>query len=249
MSGDAYLKYLSSIYLFVTNPTQHEGALHIARQRIISNRSLLKNADRSGLPQYIQSKPFTSKAWLPPNFRVFHPPRPVVSEEVSKDQEVSASIAAPDVTMHNSKDVLLGEDPISSQLNTITNDSTVTADACASNLTSVMNAENGDTMSDVRTGDPLSTADNGDSMANVGNGDSMPTANNGDTISNVNEYMEVRPTDAPDAQISSSSGKKSKRTQEDANMQWLGDKVIYQVYCLEAFSNIPTRELQTLRKP
>ena len=151
--------------------------------------------------------------------------------------------------MHNSKDVLLGEDPISSQLNTITNDSTVTADACASNLTSVMNAENGDTMSDVRTGDPLSTADNGDSMANVGNGDSMPTANNGDTISNVNEYMEVRPTDAPDAQISSSSGKKSKRTQEDANMQWLGDKVIYQVYCLEAFSNIPTRELQTLRKP
>ena len=26
--GDAYLKYLSSIYLFVTFPTQHEGALH-----------------------------------------------------------------------------------------------------------------------------------------------------------------------------------------------------------------------------
>lgn len=65
----------------MTNPTLHEGALHIARQRIISNRSLLKNADRSGLPQYVQSRPFTSKAWLPPNFRVFHPPKSVVADE------------------------------------------------------------------------------------------------------------------------------------------------------------------------
>ncbi|KIM21363.1 hypothetical protein M408DRAFT_104950 [Serendipita vermifera MAFF 305830] len=63
--GDAYLKYLSSIYLFVTNPTQHEGILHIARQKIISNKALLVNADKSGLPQYIQSKPFMPKLWAP----------------------------------------------------------------------------------------------------------------------------------------------------------------------------------------
>jgi len=64
------LKYLSSIYVFVMNPAQHEGALHIARQRIISNRSLLQNATRVGLPQFIQAKPFTVKPWQPPNFAV-----------------------------------------------------------------------------------------------------------------------------------------------------------------------------------
>ncbi|KIJ56735.1 hypothetical protein M422DRAFT_57385 [Sphaerobolus stellatus SS14] len=94
--GDAYLKYLSSIYLFVTNPTLHEGALHIARQRIISNRSLLKNADRSGLPQYIQSKPFTSKAWQPPNFRVFRPPRPVVPDQVTENGEPDTAEKGPE---------------------------------------------------------------------------------------------------------------------------------------------------------
>lgn len=64
------MKYLSSIYLFVTNPTQHEGILHIARQKIISNRSLLVNADKSGLPQYIQSKPFMPKLWVPQGYKV-----------------------------------------------------------------------------------------------------------------------------------------------------------------------------------
>ncbi|KAL5527188.1 hypothetical protein ACEPAG_5979 [Sanghuangporus baumii] len=73
--GDAYLKYLSSIYLFVTFPTLHEGALHLSRQRIISNRSLLKNANRCGLPQYIQSKPFTPKSWAPQNFILYRPPK------------------------------------------------------------------------------------------------------------------------------------------------------------------------------
>ncbi|KAH8113318.1 ribonuclease III [Phellopilus nigrolimitatus] len=73
--GDAYLKYLSSVYLFVTFPTSREGALHISRQRIISNRSLLRNANRCGLPQYIQSKPFTPKNWFPLNFFVYRPPK------------------------------------------------------------------------------------------------------------------------------------------------------------------------------
>ncbi|KIJ70179.1 hypothetical protein HYDPIDRAFT_78543 [Hydnomerulius pinastri MD-312] len=66
--GDSFLKYLASTYVFVTNPAQHEGALHTARQHIISNRTLMQSADRSGLPQYIQSKPFSYKLWNPPNF-------------------------------------------------------------------------------------------------------------------------------------------------------------------------------------
>lgn len=69
-SGDAFLKYLSSIYVFVANPAQKEGTLHVLRQRIISNRSLLRNASSSGLPQYIQAKPFRFKLWQPPNFSV-----------------------------------------------------------------------------------------------------------------------------------------------------------------------------------
>ncbi|TFY77295.1 hypothetical protein EWM64_g6716 [Hericium alpestre] len=73
--GDAYLKYLSSIYLFVTNPSQHEGALHSARLRIISNRALLLDADAAGLPPFIQAKPFVSKLWQPPNFMVLPPPQ------------------------------------------------------------------------------------------------------------------------------------------------------------------------------
>lgn len=70
VAGDSFLKYLASIYVFVTNPAQHEGALHAARQRIISNKVLMQNADRIGLPQYIQSKPFSHKLWYPPNFTV-----------------------------------------------------------------------------------------------------------------------------------------------------------------------------------
>ena len=69
LTGDAYLKYLSSIYLFVTYPTQQEGAMHVARQRIISNRSLLQRAREADVPQYIQSKPFIPKLWIPYNYK------------------------------------------------------------------------------------------------------------------------------------------------------------------------------------
>ena len=78
--GDAYLKYLSSIYLFVTNPSQHEGALHSARLRIISNRALFLNAENAGLAPYIQAKPLVPKQWCPPNFTVIPPPPPKVQE-------------------------------------------------------------------------------------------------------------------------------------------------------------------------
>lgn len=74
--GDAYLKYLSSIYLFVTNPAQHEGALHSARLRIISNKALFLNAESVGLAPYIQAKPLAPRHWCPQNFTVIHPPSP-----------------------------------------------------------------------------------------------------------------------------------------------------------------------------
>ncbi|KAF7966789.1 hypothetical protein HWV62_36991 [Athelia sp. TMB] len=67
---DAFLKYVSSIYVFVTNPAQREGVLHFHRQHIISNRSLLQSAGACGLPQYIQGRPFSFKSWQPPNFEL-----------------------------------------------------------------------------------------------------------------------------------------------------------------------------------
>lgn len=68
--GDAFLKYLCTIYVFVAEPTQNEGSLHIARQKLISNKSLLENSNLIGLPVYIQAKPFPVKSWQPPNFRL-----------------------------------------------------------------------------------------------------------------------------------------------------------------------------------
>lgn len=70
IAGDSFLKYLSTIYIFVTNPSQNEGAMHIARQHIISNKALLHSAVRTGLPSFIQAKPFAIRTWQPPNFSV-----------------------------------------------------------------------------------------------------------------------------------------------------------------------------------
>ncbi|KAJ7638731.1 hypothetical protein FB45DRAFT_976818 [Roridomyces roridus] len=71
--GDSFLKYLTSIYVFVNEPANKEGALHFARQNIISNRALFRNFQSAGLPPYVQSRPFGFKFWLPPNFRVSDP--------------------------------------------------------------------------------------------------------------------------------------------------------------------------------
>ncbi|KAJ7507711.1 hypothetical protein B0H11DRAFT_1968259 [Mycena galericulata] len=67
--GDSFLKYLASIYVFVNEPSNKEGALHTARQHIVSNSTLFQSCHSAGLPPYVQSRPFGAKTWLPPNFR------------------------------------------------------------------------------------------------------------------------------------------------------------------------------------
>ncbi|KAJ7744529.1 hypothetical protein DFH07DRAFT_925095 [Mycena maculata] len=67
--GDSFLKYLASIYVFVNEPSNKEGALHIARQHIVSNSTLFQSFESAGLPPYVQSGPFGVKTWQPPNFR------------------------------------------------------------------------------------------------------------------------------------------------------------------------------------
>ncbi|KAF9075929.1 hypothetical protein BDP27DRAFT_1540164 [Rhodocollybia butyracea] len=66
--GDSFLKYLSSIYVFVMHPKADEGSMHNYRKLIISNKSLLKNSLAVGLPAFIQSKPFGFKTWNPSKF-------------------------------------------------------------------------------------------------------------------------------------------------------------------------------------
>lgn len=44
--------------------------MHVSRQRIISNRSLLQRAREADVPQYIQSKQFNPKLWIPYNYKV-----------------------------------------------------------------------------------------------------------------------------------------------------------------------------------
>ncbi|KAG6857350.1 hypothetical protein H0H87_005653 [Tephrocybe sp. NHM501043] len=66
--GDAFLKLLSSTYLFVTRPAHREGPLHDARQDLISNKSLYQCASHVGIPNYIQSKLFSVRTWTPPFF-------------------------------------------------------------------------------------------------------------------------------------------------------------------------------------
>ncbi|KAI0269161.1 hypothetical protein BC834DRAFT_820033 [Gloeopeniophorella convolvens] len=118
--GDAYLKYLSSIYLFVTNPSQHEGALHSARLRIISNRALLLNAESVGLAPYIQAKPFVPKQWSPHNFSVAPPPPPKASAKskvTDADQDstgarvVAAEAAAEKPEEMEVEEVLMAQAP------------------------------------------------------------------------------------------------------------------------------------------
>ncbi|KAJ7179238.1 hypothetical protein C8R46DRAFT_1073070 [Mycena filopes] len=67
--GDSFLKYLTSIYVFVNEPSNKEGVLHTARQHLVSNNTLFHSSHRAGLPSYLQSKPFSIKSWQPPNFR------------------------------------------------------------------------------------------------------------------------------------------------------------------------------------
>lgn len=159
----------------------HEGALHIARQRIISNRSLLKNADRSGLPQYIQSKPFTSKVWLPQNFTVLKPPRFIKPNKAGAPGEPIAN-----------------DDPVAK--------------------------------TSFEQIDPPAPSENPGASTDP---ERKPTNNplNDCSIPQTPESMVERENGAPHTTVSTSPEKppvrtKAKRTQDDTNVQLLGDKVL-----------------------
>lgn len=75
------------------------------RQRIISNKSLLQNAIRTGLPQYIQGKAFSYRSWQPPGFNVISN-APCNYEHVGNMDPSGGDILAPSID-----DVEVGFEP------------------------------------------------------------------------------------------------------------------------------------------
>ncbi|GJJ70535.1 endoribonuclease Dicer [Entomortierella parvispora] len=68
--GDSFLKFSSTIRLYIVNPVKDEGQLHANRIRIISNRALLGIAKKQQLYRYACSTPFHRKSWRPARFVV-----------------------------------------------------------------------------------------------------------------------------------------------------------------------------------
>ncbi|KAF8627233.1 hypothetical protein AX15_004470 [Amanita polypyramis BW_CC] len=66
--GDAFLKYLTTVYIITSNGSRDEGAMHTTRERMINNKNLTQNALQIELPGFIESRPFLPKQWTPPNF-------------------------------------------------------------------------------------------------------------------------------------------------------------------------------------
>ncbi|KAG6813492.1 hypothetical protein H0H92_010517 [Tricholoma furcatifolium] len=103
--GDAFLKCLSSMYLYVTFPANKEGQLHEARQNLISNRSLYEHACQAGIPNYILSKLFSTRLWTPPfclplsaNLNRLDP-----QDEAETEQSLTVSVQDPSQSTHDGK--------------------------------------------------------------------------------------------------------------------------------------------------
>ncbi|KAF9181463.1 Dicer-like protein 1 [Haplosporangium sp. Z 767] len=72
--GDSFLKFSSTVRLYIVNPAKDEGQLHKGRIRIISNKALLRHATKLQLYRYVSSTPFHRKSWRPARFIVDNKP-------------------------------------------------------------------------------------------------------------------------------------------------------------------------------
>lgn len=66
--GDSFLKFMATVYLYVTQPTKNEGQLHCHRIRKISNKTLFAKCRELELPQYFTGMSLDKSKWRPPNF-------------------------------------------------------------------------------------------------------------------------------------------------------------------------------------
>ncbi|CAM0138922.1 unnamed protein product [Umbelopsis sp. WA50703] len=67
--GDSFLKFVTTIRLYIMFPLSHEGQLHCQRIRIICNKALYRSARRLQIYRHITSQPFNRRRWRPPHFK------------------------------------------------------------------------------------------------------------------------------------------------------------------------------------
>ncbi|KAI5893780.1 uncharacterized protein SCHCODRAFT_02747718 [Schizophyllum commune H4-8] len=93
--GDAFLKYLASLHLFVmSHHNDSEGKLHAARRPLISNQKLMECSLALGLPSFVIGKPFVIRFWGPANFRM-NPPGGSAEKGKEKEQGKVAETPPP----------------------------------------------------------------------------------------------------------------------------------------------------------
>ncbi|EPB86344.1 hypothetical protein HMPREF1544_06883 [Mucor circinelloides 1006PhL] len=66
--GDSVLKFITSTYVFATQPVSNEFELTESRMRMISNKALFKSAIKLELHQYVCSQHLPRRFWRPPNY-------------------------------------------------------------------------------------------------------------------------------------------------------------------------------------
>lgn len=210
----------------MTNPSLSEGALHVERQKIISNKSLLIHSAHVELPSYIQSKVFAYKTWLPPNFRVYNPPRapknpepPVESDEQHPMKEENEVQEAGEILQPQGINVDISEHAGSALPESATGTTNGTPMQTTHSLPleqhHIPNMEPGeiieeDTFSD--TGHPEQEASA-----------SRPATPVADTIDNTAVEPAAEVLTMGNKKKSKNRSKKSKT--DDKGTQWLGDKV------------------------
>ncbi|THV08645.1 ribonuclease III [Dendrothele bispora CBS 962.96] len=105
--GDTFLKFLATLYVFVKIPNENEGAMHLERQKIISNKALLEAAIAVQLPPFIQSRPLSLKNFIPSIFQKTSfrgPPVKVSGDHVTAEKMDTDGPEAknPDTTQNDS---------------------------------------------------------------------------------------------------------------------------------------------------
>lgn len=68
--GDSFLKFSSTIRLYIIHSVMNEGQLHIQRTKIISNAALREHALRLELYKYVANGTFQRRTWMPVKFVV-----------------------------------------------------------------------------------------------------------------------------------------------------------------------------------
>ncbi|KAK2797192.1 hypothetical protein FQN50_009291 [Emmonsiellopsis sp. PD_5] len=88
--GDSLLKLHASLQVSAAQPTWHEGLLSVAKDRIVSNKTLCDAAVKMGIDKFILVKPFTGAKWRPS----YNSAQLEKGKEVLPEREMSTKVLA-----------------------------------------------------------------------------------------------------------------------------------------------------------